>query len=451
MSNVVTALPLPHVYYEHAAKNYWVEDTRRRWIRLNEDSIRNFLNQRGYSKKCAPNAHVSAADESLLRIQLEQNVDYAGGLAGHIAGYYEFNGCRVLVTESPRLITPVSGDWPLISRVLTGLLVDGDIDQRPYFYGWIKQAMLAYRQHRWAPGQVLALAGPREAGKSLLQGLLTEIFGGRSADAHNYVAGRTMFNAEMFRSEHLIIEDKNASTTIIARIELGARIKEFTANRVQHCHGKHKDGLQLGPIWRMSISLNNEPERMMVLPPIDPDLEDKIILLKANHAPMPMPTASADEKEAFMAALKRELPAFLHFVENREIPESERSARYGVTHYHHPELLAMLNQTAPEFRLLTLIDMELWHPVGVAVDRDPIPREWEGSAVSLEQRLTRDNSSVRHEARKLLTYHTACGTYLSRLQNKPAARDRVGSRMVRGERRWTIRAPVREQPDGLPG
>jgi hypothetical protein len=39
-----------------------------------------------------------------------------------------------------------------------------------------------------------------------------------------------------------------------------------------------------------------------------------------------------------------------------QIPEKFRSPRYGVETYHNPEVLKAMNEIAPEFQLLELID-----------------------------------------------------------------------------------------------
>jgi len=62
------------------------------------------------------------------------------------------------------------------------------------------------------------------------------------------------------------------------------------------------------------------------------------------------------------------------------IPEQLRSRRYGVAHFHHPELLDALDGLAPERELLDLIDMELWR-------NQAIPQVWEGTATELYSAL----------------------------------------------------------------
>jgi hypothetical protein len=112
------------------------------------------------------------------------------------------------VTESPRLILPVQGEWPLLRSIIDGMFNTEGVDQRPYFYGWVKRGLESFHQRKWMQGQVLAMAGPRGAAKSLMQMLLTEIFGGRSAKPYLFMSGRTDFNADLFEGEHLVVDDE---------------------------------------------------------------------------------------------------------------------------------------------------------------------------------------------------------------------------------------------------
>ena len=106
------------------------------------------------------------------------------------------------------------------------------------------------------------------------------MLGGRAAKPTEYMSGRTPFNADLFAAEHLMIEDEYGSTDLRTRREFGARIKDITVNDVQSCHAKNRwQAISLRPFWRLSISLNDEPENLMVLPPVDESLSDKLMLL----------------------------------------------------------------------------------------------------------------------------------------------------------------------------
>jgi hypothetical protein len=419
------------IYFDFHRGNYWTRNERGSWIMVNESQVKRMLRASGVSPNRPDGCHVSPLDERLLAIQGRMDVHYAGPLAGHSADIYTIGEKRILVTESPRLVMPIPGEWPTLHRLVEGLLVDGDCDQRPYLYGWLKITLEALLAKQRRPGQVLALCGPHDCGKSLLQNLITTLLGGRAAKPYQFMAGQTPFNADLFEAEHLMIEDDQSSTDIRARRNFGTAIKSITVNETQRCHPKNRQAITLAPFWRVSITVNDEPENLMVLPPMDDSLEDKLMLLRAFKRPMPMPTERMEDRTAFWATLQSELPAFVHFLTTWTIPAELRSHRFGVTHYHHPELVSAIDSLAPEQKLLSLIDGELFHT--------PAAGAWHGPAAELEIRLTGTDSRCAHEARKLLSWPTACGVYLGRLAK--GKQGRVEKNRREDSRDWIIHPP----------
>ena len=388
--------------------------------------MRRHLRAAGVSPKCPDGEIISPLDTNLIELQTKFDVAYAGPLAGHTVGVCEISGNRILVSSSPKLIIPKQGNWPLLQTFLDNLL--GDLTK--YLFGWLKIAMGALRSGQWNPGQALVLAGPAGCGKSLLQMLITEMLGGRVAKPYRYMRDKTEFNGELFGAEHLMIEDEVASTDIRTRRNFGARIKEITVNQTQSHHGKNHQAITLTPFWRLTISLNDEPENLLILPPIDESIADKIMLLKAHKKPMPMPTHTDAQKAAFWNALLAELPACLWWLEQLVIPAELRCERFGITHYHHPELLSAIETLAPETRLLALIDAELF--------TSPVNSGWEGTADELERRLMNGQSS--HNARRLLDWNNAIGTYLGRIAKKHP--DRISASRTAEKRMWQIMPPI---------
>ncbi|MFA6543767.1 MAG: hypothetical protein WCS99_05040 [Limisphaerales bacterium] len=440
MSTVTNALPLPPLYYLPNDGSYWKADSSGKWIKINEGSAMLEIRAAGFDAKSP--ADLSEADRCRLDLQTRQNVTYAAPLAGYRAGHYRINESDVLVTESPRPIVPRAGEWPTLRLLFERMFADSTCDQLPYFYGWLKRGIEATRSGHWMPGQALAMAGPINSAKSLTQELITGLLGGRSAKPYLYLTGDTTFNGDLFRAEHLMVEDEAESKDFRARRHFAAGIKGIAVNRNHYCHGKHKQALTLTPIWRLTISLNDDPERLLVLPPLDDDVADKVILLKTQACAMPMPTATPEELEAFKQRLTGELPAFAAFLGAWEIPERLRSPRFGITHFHHPDLVEVLKKAAPEHRLLDLIDLGLDFREHAGLNQHGVDcRAWEGTALELERRLTQEGSPVAREAAKLLSYQTTCGTLLGRLERTPRL-DRVASRVVTGQTRWTVRPPA---------
>jgi len=437
-----TATVQLQAHYDGVRKAFWTTNNRGGWIEVNEQSLRRLLRAQGLrGGKLLNGEQLTPLEQKLNEIQTEHDVAYAGPLAGYRSGLTECCGQRILVTTSPTLIPPIAGEWPMLRRFLDSLLFDNHYDQRQYVFAWLKIGYEALRERLWRGGPAMALAGRRGCGKSLLQNLFTEILGGRSAKPYRYMSGGTQFNADLFGAEHLMIEDEHSSTDIRSRRAFGSNIKQFTSNRTQSCHGKNRQALTLTPFWRVSISVNDEPEAMMVLPPLSDSvhdsLGDKIILLSAQKAEMPLPTVENGEWQMFWRTLIGELPAFLDFLVHWNIPGELRHPRFGVKAWQHPRLLTALDALAPETRLLVLIDevifTEIEDPPGT---KNGIHREvtWEGTAEQLERRLC--ISSFDNEARRLLSWPSATGTYLGRLAQKHP--DRVKPARTGDARNWII-------------
>ena len=435
-----TKSPQIDAYYDSGRKEYLVENKGKRWLNHQETSFKRILRSLGISTAFMEGSRLSQADQVILTIQNTRDVMFAGPLAGRKAGFYEENGIRLLVTHSPVIIEPCPGEWPTLRAVFQGLLSNHQI-QLDTFFAWLKIAYEAVRSGQHRPGQALAFAGPVNCGKSLVQNLITKILGGRSAKAFQFLSGKTTFNGELFGAEHLMLEDEHSSTDIRSRHTLGAMIKNLAVNETQMCHRKNRTPVNLLPLWRLTISLNDEPEALLVLPPLNADISDKLIILKCEQFEMPMPTNTPEERHAFWGKLVEEIPAFLAFLEDWEIPAEQQCRRFGIKTYQHPDIVSELDQLAPEVRLLALMDEGLWqlerlHKLGPPVTPTPTSAqpltssldinltgvdtgqgatsgaEWIGTAAKLETFVTDVDFPNCRQIRKLLSWAYALGTYL---------------------------------------
>jgi hypothetical protein len=422
-------------FYDVSKKEYLIRNESGRWLSLTDAQFKLRLRNRGISTRKADDSLVSAGEQVMLQIQDYRDVQYSGALAGRKSGFYEENGIRLLVTSDPKLVTAVKGEWPMLKKFVTNLLGGknepwGDL-QLSTLYGWLKIAIQALRLEQFQPGQALTLCGPINCGKSLLQSIITEILAGRSAKAAMFLQGRTDFNSELFGAEHLMLEDEAASTSHQARAMLGSQIKAITVNRVHPCHGKRRDIVNLCPWWRLSISCNDRPDKLLILPALSDDVSDKIILLRASFSDMPMSTETSQEQEQFWETLKEELPSFLWWLEHDfEIPKELRSSRFGIAEFHHPELLNALDELSASHALEELIEQaNIW---GAVEDF------WEGTALELRSILLNDDRT-RRDAEHLLNWTNAAGAYLGDLQKK--APKRYLHRKIHGQTIWTICRP----------
>lgn len=413
-------------YYDNYSKDYLIPDRTGGWINVTESSLKRKLKSLGYDPKAEGNQLVSEVDTFIIDTQEARNVIYSGPVAGFFPGMHQSSNGRFLVTIGPNIIKPdPSVQWDTLRGIMDRMLGEAQLQ---YVYGWLHFARASLISGLHTPGQALTIAGKKDCGKSLFQNLITSMLGGRSARPYQFMSGQTSFNAHLFAAEHLMIEDESPNSDMRARRMMGAMIKSFTVNDEQSCHRKGSTPFMLRPFWRVSITVNDDPEFLMVLPPLDESIEDKIILLKAEKHPMPMPTFTAQDRAAFGAVLKAELPGFMHFIDTWTVPEELKSQRFGITHYHNKDLLYQLDSLAPEEKLLSIIDQYVVFSGS----------SWTGKATDLERKVQENDCPYHNEARRLFGWATACGTYLGRLARRYPDRFKQERHGEERDRTWTI-------------
>jgi hypothetical protein len=434
----------PQDYFHAPSETFLVCSDAGRWLQFKSASFRRILAARGLTHKVGKGEDMSEIDLEIVRVQMENDVARFGPLCGRNSGFYESDGSRHLVTEDMVLIEPQPGSFPTITAVINGLFRNSESEdvgnaQIATFLGWLKSSVEALRAGRQQQQQALAICGVRDCGKSVLQHkIVTPCLAGRAADAERYFLRGNDFNADLFAAEHLILDDCRASTSIRDRLTFAARIKQHTVgSTVASLHGKGRDAVTVRPWWRISITCNDDPESLLVLPPLNEDFADKLILLRASRFDFPEPITTAAEKERFEAKLRSEIPAFLDFLLNRyTVPEKYVDPRrYNVATFHHPIIKECLESLSPEAELLELIDLVL----DFDLSDGPI---WI-SASDLENRILASNHHRRAE--RIFTFNQSCAKYLARLSKKLP--DRVMKARTAAERGWRI-SPKNDGCDG---
>ena len=408
-------------YYAANSKEYVVKNERGRYLARTASPFRRYLKNKGMMAKCAEGETMSEIDRCMLELEEYKDVDYIGPLAGRSSGFYSENGVRFLVTSSPVIIAPSDGDCPTISKMLSSIFSENEV---VFIHAWLKVGYEALAAGHLMPGQALAIAGPANCFKSFVQReIFTPILGGRSQRPYQFMSGMSPFNSDLFAAEHLMIEDESASTDIRARRSMGSLIKNFTVNVDQRCHAKGQDAIMLRPFWRLSITMNDEAENLLVLPPIDDSIRDKIIILEAHLHPDPPAASTMAEREILTDTIQYELPAYIQFLLDFEIPDNLKSDRFGVTHYQNKNIMEVLEDSTPETKLMEMIAGEIIGP-------------WSGSSAELQSVLQDRSSGCYDEAKKLLHWYGATGTYLGRLHKKYPHKILVSRK--EGGRMWEI-------------
>lgn len=365
-------------------------------------------------------------EATVCRIQTDRYIKHNGPLAGKMRGVYESNGDLLLASTSPKIIQSRPGEFPTIKGFITDLFGGDDHakDQVESFMGWLANARRAMLEGKRRPGQALVLAGPIACGKTqIIKQVIVPTMGGRHSKPYKYLSGKTGFNAELIGAEVLVIDDEAASTRIENRRALGDGIKTSLFASSVRIEGKFKAGFNFDPLWRIVIAVNDQPEALMVLPPLSHDLSDKLMILKCWKAL----ELSDDDFEIWQATIAAELPAFLHYVEAFEIRPENADGRCGVKSFYHPDVVDAISELSPEHQLRTMIEA-LESSGGISLP-------WDGTSAALKAILTAHSSPVRMDADRLLgSWPAACGVYLSRLVGKGVEKLKLND----GDQQWRI-------------
>jgi hypothetical protein len=380
-------------------------------------------------------------DRVLNHVVKMRYVDAVASVAGVKAGFYQEGGARLLVVSTPKLIEPAPGECETILDFLQTLLGD---DGSLRFRLWLKVGYEALRSNQRRHGQALVLCGPSGKGKSVLQSkIITAVLAGREADPKSYLSEKTDFNSEMIASEHLKIEEIPSSVRYDDRLTLGERIKELCVNHSQRLHEKNKVAVTVKPQWRLSISLNDEPERLRCLPPLTTDFRDKLLLLKTGKEDFfARYDGETDPLDCFISAVEKQLPSFCDHLLSLEVPESLKDRRYGVRSYVDVEIEELLFDQEPESLLLSLVDEVLFGSSALDFKDDGSGgfNPWEGSATELRDKLTDQNSKGYMSARKLLDGAAEqSGRLLGKLEKKFP--ERFHLKRTGKKRAWIIQPP----------
>jgi hypothetical protein len=353
-------------------RNFYVKMDDGTYKELSVEAASGFLKEWGISSR--PDTQTtSPLDRAKNAIHNRHSVDWALALAGYQPGIKDLHGGKkVLITRGPELLKPEPGDYPIITKFLNGLLSppkslakSPSEDQVVYFKGWAQHAVRHLYAGKIKKGQCIVFAGPIDSGKSGLQNLIiTPLLGGRVARPYAFIVGRTDFNEEWFESEHLMLEDETPPRDYETQQLVAAGLKSLSANDDQWCHGKGKKAVTLPPFWRVSVSVNDNPEALRVLPINDPALKDKMIVLKAYPDATKELVNSLGGQDAFAGAIRAELPHILYDLLNVfEIPDELRDTRYDMKAYQNEEILEAVEETAPHIYLLEFMRKTLYSGV----------------------------------------------------------------------------------------
>ena len=250
--------------YCRADKNYYWKDGKT-WVKQKDDM--SVVKKLKYYHRFS----VEDAQRATCDIETKQSVDFVGEIAGMKAGVRNLDGKgKMLILQGYKLLTRESGkETPFLNTYLTDLLGE---EQSLYFRCWLKVAFENIYSGTRRPLPVLAVVGPRDSGKSLLNTLIIKALGNRVADPYKFLVENSNFNHEIIGSEILMLDDTPVPKDPKARETFGQTIKNHLFAPAVLWEAKGVNGLTVKPVQVVIISCNDNNAKL--IPQIGEDLED---------------------------------------------------------------------------------------------------------------------------------------------------------------------------------
>jgi hypothetical protein len=350
----------------------------------------------------------AAVKATLADRELDGGVQWSGTIAGHRQGLStDPEGKRMLVLSEAVLPRRGPGECETIMGILDGAFPNTTAFE--VFLSWLAGRYKAVRDHTHIPSPMLVMAGEINSGKSLIAWIASQCLGGRTANPYAAWSGGMLWNDDLIGAEMLLVDDCAGTTDIRARRAFGAAFKEAMYPHIVQLRKRHASSISVRPVWACVVCCNDTPEALQIIPPLDADMADKVILLHVAGVKLPVDTSSPAGKTAMQQIIRRELPAFVATLEEWETPPHLHDSRSGIVAWRDPDLLDSVDANSPARRVETLLRVAIEHR-GIWAD---LPREL--TAIEIETRLTESGSPVRDQARSLFHWHGACGAALARL------------------------------------
>jgi hypothetical protein len=403
-------------FFFDSSEKYW-RKVDGGWFHLSRQDV--LLSLRGdfglASPKPGPKqeAGLSELESALLAIHSTQRVIASAPFLFRPEGPFYFNGSRWLNTSKVRPILPMEGvvqpEWgqgfTWIASYLEQLFEP--IEQLPYFMTWLAHFYRGALEQNPQRGLGLFIAGPPNAGKTFLnKALLGQLMGG-SQEAETFLQGSDQFNDHLFSAPLWTVDDAvtSGSDHGFRRAAFTQMVKKVIANDSFKYRAMRQSGFTFPWVGRIVATMNDDPESLQILPELDVNILDKIMLLKVKRPQMEFWPSDTQ--------LLAELPYFGAFLRDFEPPaECIGNVRFGVQPYRHPDLVCASNSisTTTSFEEVLEIFRVDWFKDGPGRE----DTEWVGNPTKLLSDMDR-LPSIRNNIAKNFASATRIGVHLNKL------------------------------------
>ena len=284
-------------------------------------------------------------------------------LSCHFAGLHTFDKKPALVLSSPEIIEADEGQFPKIRLLLE--TVFNDFEQLSRFLAWLSHARSAFLRAcesnggNVSPVPLLMLLGTAGAGKDLVfNTLIRPALGDRQHAAADTFPQEKQWLGGIIGAECVLaseMQDLNRQE----RSRFKATIKQIIGGSGYNAESKGKDGFTFhGQHFLILLAnIDSGGNCAAACPEISGDFTDKFIALSLDNAPAVKAAFDGAKTRENAAAIRRELPAFLYWLEIYfSAPQEWKDERFGLKGYCAPAARKALFEVSLDFDVLAKID-----------------------------------------------------------------------------------------------
>jgi len=319
-------------YYRKWPDGHWRSQNK-------EDLSLHLMCNQQLNRTKASNMGPSEIEMALMYVQQTRIIDGAVPFifdkreVVEMAGQKYLNTSRVRPMEPDKSIpNPKFGDgFPWLAEFLWHMFAPRK--QLVYLLAWLKTMYVGARQGNPRRGHAVFLVGGTNKGKTLLNAVIIPQIMGGGFDAGKYLLGREPFNKNMLEVGHWHIDDNMAAANKTEHTQFSEILKALIANPNIMYRPMYTDPIQIPFNGRIMISLNEDPNSLLMIPDLDMNNEDKVIVLRCSpDSPFRFPGQDQVKK-----ILKAELKMLCHWLEEWTPPTWLVNPKYrlGMRNYIH--------------------------------------------------------------------------------------------------------------------
>jgi len=140
------------------------------------------------------------------------------------------------------------------------------------------------------------------------------------------VAGWLRLSGGDCGAELLRLDDFTSTTDIRSRLNFASNFKAAIYGGSVPMHKRHCSSMTVRPVWNVMVCCNNTPENLLIIPPINADMADKVAILAVNSIHLPADSTTGEEgRSRIQQQIRVKLPALARQLADPDSPVKEQA------------------------------------------------------------------------------------------------------------------------------